>query len=92
MTTGYRSTRIFDALEADERSQAWLARKVGCSRAFVTLIKNGDRPIPLWFAERAAALFDVPVDDLFFDPIFSAESDLLAEAERVAVVESVAAL
>lgn len=78
MTRGYRSTRIFAVLEADDRSQAWLAAKVGCSRGMVTKIKNGERNIPLWFAERCATLYKMPIDALFFDPILSTESAVLS--------------
>lgn len=66
---------LFDVLAANERSQAWLARKVGCSESYISLIKNGRRPVPTWFADRASTVLGLPRHVLFFDAELSTESE-----------------
>ena len=71
----YGGTRIFDVLLSQERTQSWLARKVGCSVSFVSRISSGERRIPVWFAEKTSAALNLPIDVLFFDLILSIESE-----------------
>jgi len=61
----YTATALFEVLEAQERTQAWLARKVGCSESLVSKIKTGERPVPEWFAERASRVLNLPITVLF---------------------------
>lgn len=53
------------ALAAQERSQAWLARKTGFDPSYVTLILQGRRRATPAFQEAAAAALGVPPSELF---------------------------
>lgn len=84
--SAYTGTRLFEILAAQGRRQDWLAEQIGCSQSLVSKIKYGQRPIPVWFAERAAAVMGLPENVLFFGPDVTERSDLLPERnfERVA--------
>lgn len=70
----YTGTKLFEILEAQGRRQDWLAEQIGCSQSLVSKIKYGQRPIPTWFAERAAAVMGLPESVLFFGPEVTDES------------------
>ena len=78
------ATRLFDILAAQGRRQDWLAEQVGCSQAYVSMMKSGQRPLPDWFVERAARVLGVPVEVLLFDATLSSERTAETEADRVA--------
>lgn len=53
---------IQDWLEGHERSQSWLARRVGISRSYLTRLFNGERPLSDDLARSIAEVLDVPAD------------------------------
>lgn len=59
------STNLVSILLGRERSVAWLARKCGCSRAYVHQIIRGERPASARFRQRAAAVLELPEEAIF---------------------------
>lgn len=82
----YQSTSVFDILDSQGRTYAWLARQCGCSRSLMTKIKTGKAPIPVWFPERASTALGLPVSALFFDPVLheSSKADRPGSSQKVA--------
>lgn len=58
----YDANKLFEVLRAQGRRQDWLAAQVGCSQSLISMVKRGQRRMPDWFAERAAAALGVPAD------------------------------
>ncbi len=56
---------LADVLDAQERTQAWLARKTGKSEAYVTKVLNGTRRPSDDFKDAAATALGVPASLLF---------------------------
>lgn len=63
-------------MEQNGQSFAWLARRVGCHRSYVSKMRAGSRPIPDWFAERASQVMNMPMDALFFDHVPSSDDNI----------------
>lgn len=57
--------QLHAALKEQQRSQAWLARRIGCSRALVCRVMNGERQPTHEFRIRAAAALGLPQETLF---------------------------
>ena len=64
----YTSTNIPSVLYAQERTQAWLARKMGVSEASVSRVINGQHRISWQFVHRACSALGLPEKDLFVMP------------------------
>jgi hypothetical protein len=65
--------RIRAVLDQRERSESWLARKLGISPNYLWRIFLGPdhpqgRALPEWFYTRVSALLDVPEDMLRTEP------------------------
>lgn len=56
-------TRAAKRLEAEERTQAWLARRVGVSKQLVNMWVLGRIPTPAHRLEQVAAILDVTVEE-----------------------------
>lgn len=56
---------ILAALEAQERDQAWLARKTGYSPSLVNKVIKGERAATPTFQSRVAEALRVPREFLF---------------------------
>lgn len=57
--------RVYLILRAHERSQAWLARKLGVDRALITNIAKGRRPLTRAIIDGCARVLAVPAHILF---------------------------
>lgn len=51
---------IFETLEAQGRTQRWLARQLGIHWTHLTHYKNGSRVAPEWVVTRSAELLGLP--------------------------------
>lgn len=63
--TPYTETNIPAILRQRERSQAWLARKMGISEATVSRVLRGELPIHRRFVEAACRALDLPEPAVF---------------------------
>jgi hypothetical protein len=71
----YRVTHLWAVLAAQERSVAWLARKMGFTQQYLSLLKMGRRRyVSERFALAASAALNLPVEALFL-PVESPEGD-----------------
>lgn len=59
--------RVLATLEAEERTQAWLARRIGVSTPYMSLVLRGRRPMPRHWPPLIAQALDVPEFLLFLD-------------------------
>ena len=64
----YTTTRIPAVLIERERSQAWLARKMGMSEAAVSRVVSGHNRISWQFVRRACSALSLPEAELFVMP------------------------
>lgn len=64
----YASTRIPAVLLERERTQAWLARKMGMSEAAVSRVISGQNRISWQFVHRACTALSLPESALFVMP------------------------
>jgi hypothetical protein len=67
-------TALWEALAAEERSMAWLARQIGYTAAHVRRLHVETRQVRERFAIRAAEALNRPVEELF-DPVEGAGDD-----------------
>jgi transcriptional regulator with XRE-family HTH domain len=63
--TPYAGTTIPEVLERLDRHPAWLARRMGLSRAGLSRVLNGKRSITPEFVERACRALNLPESALF---------------------------
>lgn len=61
----YIRTRIPQVLEAQERSQAWLARKMEVNPQHLNRVLRGHLPISCAFVRAACRALDLPPEVLF---------------------------
>ena len=73
----FRATHLAELLDTHERSQLWLARKVGVSQSLMHYIVHGQRTMGIEVAQSIADTFNVPV--FFFASELTDASDVLAE-------------
>ena len=59
------ASRLSEALQTQERSQAWLARRVGMSTATVSRVIAGLQVPSRPFIYRASEALGIPADELF---------------------------
>lgn len=64
--TAYRGSHIVAVLAEEERSQRWLARKMGMRFEHLNRVLNGHHPITRGFVRRACDVLGVPEEGLFF--------------------------
>jgi transcriptional regulator with XRE-family HTH domain len=62
---GSRIYRVLRVLEQRERTQAWLARKIGVTPGYVGHISAGRKPITRRFIVDCARVLDLPAEVLF---------------------------
>lgn len=55
---------IFAEVARQERSDAWLARKIGLSKQYVCDIKHGRYPMPPGFVRACALVLNLNIADL----------------------------
>ena len=56
---------LWSLLEHQERSLAWLGRRMGYSRQYVRMVRAGQEPLRPEFRSRAAAAMGLPEAVLF---------------------------
>jgi transcriptional regulator with XRE-family HTH domain len=68
-------THLWAVLDAQERSLSWLARRMGYTQQYLSLLKTGRRAqVSERFATAASAVLNLPIEDLFL-PVESPVSD-----------------
>lgn len=65
---------IFDTLEAQGRTQQWLARQLGVHRSVLTHYKSGRRQMPEAMVLRSAELLGLPESIVHHAPLAASPS------------------
>ncbi len=67
----YTGTHLREVLDRLERSDRWLARKMGVSPSLVTRVISGERSITERFVRKACEALGMAPEDLFFSRLAS---------------------
>lgn len=75
------TANLTETLRRRERSQRWLAKKIGISTSLMYFLVRGERTLSADKALRAAAILNEPVDYLFrCTSVHEVSADALMEA------------
>ncbi len=74
----FRATHLAEILRQNERSQSWLARKVGVSVSLMNYIVKGERTMSFELASAIGDVFGLPLF-LFCESTSVYKSDTLKE-------------